>query len=118
MDSKQTGETQDTVQRDRKERGEVRDAHLDAAREQAQKANAQARERNQARSKSSDDHADAAGHARRRTKKSNDEAAVKAQARARYEGTDEAFEEDWPTIRERLMNEDMQKGVERIRRRL
>jgi hypothetical protein len=118
MDSKQTGDAQDTVQRDRKERGEVRDAHLDAAREQAQKANAQARERNQARSKSSEDWTDAGGHARRTAKKGTDDAALKAQARARYEGTDEAFEQDWPAMRERLLNEDMQKGVERIRRRL
>ena len=114
MDSEQARETNDLLQRDRKERGETRDAHLDAAREQAQKANAQARERNQAGATE-----DATGdEAQFSTGKLTNGDVAKAQARAQYEGSDEAFEQDWPSIRERLANEDMQKGVERIRRRL
>ena len=112
MDSEQSRESNDTLQRDRKERGETRDAHLDAAREQAQKANAQARERRRGGHESAEDHAE------HEAKKGTDDAAMKAQARARYDGTDEAFEQDWPAMRERLANEDMQKGMERIRRRL
>lgn len=118
MDSKRTTDDQETVQRDRKERGEVRDAHLDAAREQAQKANAEARERSQTGPLSIPDEAETGGQARRAAQRGTDEAAMKAQVRARYEGTDESFEEEWPAMRERLLNEDMQKGVERIRRRL
>ncbi|HYP20283.1 MAG TPA: hypothetical protein VEY08_09430 [Chloroflexia bacterium] len=118
MDSKRTTDDQETVQRDRKERGEVRDAHLDAAREQAQRANAEARERNQTGPLASPDEAGTDHQAQRTAQRGTDEAAMKAQVRARYDGTDESFEEEWPTMRERLLNEDMQKGVERIRRRL
>lgn len=114
MDSEQARETNDSLQRDRKERGETRDAHLDAAREQAQKANAQARKRNQSGAPEGATGSEAQSSAGKLT----DEVAAKAQARAQYEGSDESFEQEWPSIRERLANEDMQKGVERIRRRL
>ncbi|MEA2574248.1 MAG: hypothetical protein QOH93_1546 [Chloroflexia bacterium] len=109
MESEQPREGQESVQRDRKERGETRDAHLDAAREQARQANAEARERSQA-----GDEADDQAVSERLDA---NEATMKAKARANYEGTDDAFEEDWPAIRERLASEDMQKSVERIRRR-
>ena len=118
MESKRTGDDQDPVLRDRKERGEARDAHLDAAREQAQKANAEARERSQTGPLQSLDEAETGDQAQPTAQRGTDEATMKAQVRARYEGTDESFEEEWPSIRERLLNEDVQKGVERIRRRL
>jgi hypothetical protein len=114
MENEQPREGVESVQRDRKERGEVRDAHLDAAREHAQRANARARERNQ----TDDDRAEANDQAQRNARRGTDEASLKAQARVGYEGTDEDFEREWPAIRERLASEEMQKGVERIRRRL
>lgn len=113
MDNEQQRDDIETVQRDRKERGETRDAHLEVAREQARKANAQARERNVAEG----DEADADGEAQGNARGGSDEATMKAQARARYDGTDEDFEQEWPSIREHLASEDMQKGMERIRRR-
>ncbi len=117
MDNERPNEELETVQRDRKERGETRDAHLEAAREQARKANAEARERNQTGPLSKDDEAVAGEAAQSNIRGGTDEATLKAQARARYDGTDEAFEQEWPSLRERLASEDMQKGVERIRRR-
>ena len=118
MENEQPREGVESVQRDRKERGEVRDAHLDAAREHAQRANARARERNQKEPQSEADRAEANDRAQRNARKGTDEATLKAQARVGYEGTDEDFEREWPSIRERLANEEMQKGVQRIRRRL
>lgn len=124
MDGEQVREDQDTVRRDRKERGVERDAHLQAAREHAQRANAEARGRRGVEPQPEENEAagsdEAQGYAAMDSRDSRDsnEAAMKARARARYEGSDDSFEQEWPAIRERLLDEDMQKGVERIRRRL
>ena len=109
MESEQPRDEIESVQRNRKERGDTRDAHLDAAREQARRSNAEARERSQPGLQAESAGTDLEG--------GTDEAVLKAQARGRYEGTDEEFEREWPSIRERLASEDTQKGVERIRRR-
>ncbi|MDQ3705450.1 MAG: hypothetical protein M3437_09565 [Chloroflexota bacterium] len=114
MDNEQPRDDIETVQRDRRERGETRDAHLELAREQARKANAEARGRNEAEG---GDEARSNDEAQSTTRIGTDEATMKAQARARYDGTDEDFEQGWPAIREQLASEDMQKGMERIRRR-
>ncbi|MDQ5824381.1 MAG: hypothetical protein M3441_09260 [Chloroflexota bacterium] len=114
MDNEQPRDDIETVQRDRRERGETRDAHLEVAREQARKANAAARGRNEAEG---GDETEAGGDSEGTTRIGTDEATIKAQARARYDGTDEDFEQEWPAIREQLASEDMQKGMERIRRR-
>lgn len=114
MDNEQPRDDIETVQRDRRERGETRDAHLEVAREQARKANAEARGRNKA---DGGDEAEAGDDAQSTPSIGTDEATMKAQARARYDGTDEDFEQDWPSLREQLASEDMQKGMERIRRR-
>lgn len=114
MDNEQPRDDIETVQRDRKERGETRDAHLEVAREHARKANAKARGRNKAED---GDEAGADDDAQSTTRRGTDEATMKAQARARFDGTDEDFEQEWPSIREQLASEDMQKGMERIRRR-
>ncbi|HEX8230042.1 MAG TPA: hypothetical protein VF826_12115 [Chloroflexia bacterium] len=116
MDNEQPRDDIETVQRDRKERGETRDAHLEVAREQARKANAKARGRNVADGDEADK-AEANGEAPGNARGGTDEATLKAQAHARYDGTDEDFEQEWPSIREQLASEDMQKGMERIRRR-
>ncbi|MDQ3931065.1 MAG: hypothetical protein M3328_18210 [Chloroflexota bacterium] len=118
MDGEQPGEDRDSVRRDREDRGVVRDAHLQAAREHAQRANAEARERSAVEPRPEEDEAVVRDEAQDDAVENNNEAAMKAQARARYEGSDDSFEQEWPAIRERLVEEDLRKGVERLRRRL
>ena len=118
MENEQTREDHDLLREERKARGETRDAYLEAGRDQARKDNAQVRERAEAASQPISGGVDAEYEAEQQARREAGEATLRAEARSRYAGTDESFEQDWPTIREQLINEDLQKDLEHMRRRL
>ena|ERR1044072_7716536 len=118
MDNEQAREDQDMLRSERKTRGDIRDAYLDAGREQARKNNAQAGGQVEAGPESSSSDSDADYEAEQQARKAVDEETMKTEARSHYDGTDESFEQDWPAIREQLINEDLQQDLERMRRRL
>ncbi len=99
---------------EREARGEVRDTHLEAGREQARRDNARAGEHNPAEAPVEDTGADD-HEAQRNTGKDTDQAKMKAKARSRYEGSDDAFEQDWPEIREFLVMENLKNELKDVR---
>lgn len=113
-----------SLSEERKVRGEVRNAYLDAGRAQAESANAEARARSEtgpqpvAESESSPDNGDTEYAAEHEARQNAREEALKVEARSRYEGSDESFEQEWPGILEQLLRDDMQRSQESIRRRL
>jgi hypothetical protein len=117
MDGEQRDKDDDLLRTDRKTRSELRNTHLEAGREQAQRDNARAKKRNAAGPQSTRQNSNA-DEAEQPTRWGADEAAMKAQARSRYKGSDDSFEQDWPSIHEQLVNDDMYKSVAHIRRRL
>jgi hypothetical protein len=117
MSNKQRPGDEDLLYKERKARGELRNTHLDAGREQAQKDNIEAKKRNAAEPQSTRQNSNV-DEAEQPTRWGADEATLKAQARSRYKGSDDSFEQDWPSILEQLVNDDMYKSVEHIRRRL
>lgn len=112
----------DQLRSDRKARGELRNAHLEAGREQARSDNARARERvlivPPSPEEISDSEYEAEYEAGYKARKVADEASMKAEARRRYEGSDDAFEHDWPDIREKLVMEKLEKDLRNIHRGL
>jgi hypothetical protein len=47
-------------------------------------------------------------------KREVDQAKMKAEARSQYVGSDDAFEQDWPEIRERIVMENLEKELKKI----
>jgi hypothetical protein len=117
MENEQRPEEAQLLHTERKARGELRNTHLEAGREQAQRDNIEAKKRNAAEPQSTRQNSNA-DEAEQPTRWGADEAAMKAQARSRYKGSDDSFEQDWPSILEQLVNDDMYKSVAHIRRRL
>jgi len=109
---------QDLLQSERKARGEVRNAHLEAGREQARSDNSRARESTPSEPPPIEDASDDEYEAKRKAQKEADRATMKAEARSQYEGSDEAFEHEWPDIRERLVMENLEKDLRNSRRGL
>lgn len=114
----QQREDHDQLQSERKARGEVLNAHLEAGREQARSDNARAREGSPSVPARLEDTSDDDYEAKRKARKEDDQAIMKAEARSRYEGSDDAFEQDWPDIRENLVMENLEKDLASIRRGL
>jgi hypothetical protein len=113
-------EEQERLVSERQARGELRQAHLEAGREQARTDNALARGSDAATPEedTEDRASDDEYEANSRANKDAGRAALKAEARSRYEGSDEDFELDWPAIRERLVTERLEKDRKQMRRRL
>jgi hypothetical protein len=99
---------------ERQARGELRDTHLEAGRAQARSDHARAGERNQAEAPVEDISADAY-EAEHNTRKEADRAKMKAKARSLYDGSDDAFEQDWPEIREHLVMENLKDELKNVR---
>jgi hypothetical protein len=118
MDHEQRREDHNELRKERKARGDVRDAYLEAGRRQAHKENNEARERTQAEPQSDADRIDAEQEAERKATRAADEITMKGEARSRYEGTDEAFEREWPAMRQQMLDEGERENLERVRRRL
>jgi hypothetical protein len=114
----QQREYHDLLRSERKARGELLNAHLEAGREQARSDNARARERTLSVPPSLEDTSDDDYEAERKTRKEAVRASMKAEARGQYEGSDDAFERDWPDIREKLIMETLEKDLKEIRRGL
>jgi hypothetical protein len=100
---------------ERKARGELRNTHLEAGREQARSDHARAGERKPAETSPTQDTSADDYEAQRNTRKEADQAKMKAEARSRFEGSDDAFEQDWPEIREHLVMENLQNELKNVR---
>jgi hypothetical protein len=105
---------------ERQARGELRQAHLEAGREQARTDNARARGSGAATPEQDTEEqaSDAEYEAKLGANKDANRAALKAEARSRYEGSDEDLELDWPAISERLITERLETDRKQMRRRL
>lgn len=99
---------------ERQARGELRDTHLEAGRAQARSDQARAGERKPPEAPLGDINADDY-EAERNTRKEADQVKMKAEARSRYEGSDDAFEQEWPEIREYLVMENLKDELKNIR---
>src|SRR6478672_279041 len=84
----QQREDHDQLRSERKARGEVLNAHLEAGREQARSDNARAREGSPSGPAHLEDTSDDAYEAERKARKEGDQATMKAEARSQYEGSD------------------------------
>jgi hypothetical protein len=111
----QQQEDHDQLRSERKARGELRNTHLEAGREQARSYHAQAGELNPAETSPMEDTSADDYEAEHNTRKEADQAKMKAEARSRYEGSDDAFEQDWPEIREHLVMENLEKELKYVR---
>ena len=98
-DGEQQRERNEELARDRKARGEIRDAHLEGGRTQAR-----------------EDVAQTQPEANFEERKAAAEELLKAEVRGSYSGTDEEFERDWPAIREQMITEYIQKQADDSRR--
>ena len=115
MDKEQQRDQHDELRRERDARGETRDAHLEAGRARARNQASPPGDPSTPSAHSDEDSVDAEQIAILRAGR-DAEAAMKAAARSRYDGTDEAFEREWPTIRKKLRTAGMDKTLEDNRR--
>jgi hypothetical protein len=111
----QLQENHGQLRSERKARGELRNTHLEAGREQARSDHARTGERNPAETSPVEDTSADDYEAEHNTRKEADRAKMKAQARSRYEGSDDAFERDWPEIREHMVMENLENELKHVR---
>jgi len=111
----QQQEDHDQLRSERQARGELRDTHLEAGREQARSDHARAGERNPDETSPVQDTGTNSYEDERSARKDADQAKMKAEARSRYDGSDDAFELDWPEIREHLVMENLKDELKNVR---
>lgn len=111
----QQREDHEQLRNERKARGELRNVHLELGREQARSDSARSLEAALPVPPAGENASDEEYEAERKAGREADYGAMTAEARSQYEGGDNAFEQDWPDIREKPVIGSLEKGLRIIR---